>query len=920
MNDRYQILSTVSFGGNGMIQQAWDKLKNRDVAIKRLMAPGVNPDVLMREARSLYALRHPHIITIHEYTSDEKGPFMVMEWIKGETLAQRIKKETLKEAEFKTLVTQTLEAMDAAHAAGLIHRDLKPENIMLPWSGDGKFDTKIIDFGLAQVVPPGGMQQSSMHGSIHFMAPEQFGHGHIDARTDLYALGVIYYYALTGQLTFQGDETAQVITAHLYHRHVPLEELRPDLSDELCAWVDRLTQVKPEARFQSAGQALAAFRRLGNNFFIKTAGVIHSEPAAVMILEEEEMPAVVLAEEEDEPVAASPYVEEEPEPAAAAPFVEEAAPQLLSDTEPEAASEPAAESEPESEARLTPTVFDELLTEPGPDITAAPSFAPDPVIENEPELVAVASTTAPLVQAAPARDVPPTRPLKEPAPQIATQKNMPVIEQRLPKRRMGLPFIIGAFVAVLLLQFAVVSYFQYAGREGREQLLNDLSASDQPQGSDVDVRVILDFLDATVTREKAAQVLIKMSGGSYINEQLIERLNERREHPAAVRLVEILGQRSSRDAFPLILELANQNRRELRLAAVAALGRIATANDIPKLIPLIQQSQSSDHKLIEKTLVGAIEGSDDRALATQNILKSYRAATSNPETRAILFKVITRVGGGAETLDLVKEGIADPSQKLRLAAITVLSDYPTHEPLTAITERFPVEADETCRIYLLLAAKELVIKPGPSSQQVLFLHAQSLYGNAKGTDEKQYVLNVFSRIIAPGTAEFFEKFDDPADIELSREARQIGQSFRNQLARVTSVTPDGKATPVPVEKADMRADGTVTLNENQKALVNWTQTDDWASWLVELPRNGTYEVALYQSHTSNQLGTYEVVMAGQTLLTAVVKTEGPEDFKGFVVGNITVTEPGIYRMLLKPKTLPASGDLFSVQRLAIKAQ
>ena len=834
MNDRYQIISTLATGGTGSILQAWDKIQNRDVAIKRLHGDGHHQEALLREARALYALRHPGIVTIHEYGDDEEGAFLVMELIKGESLEHRLSQGPLSLPHFKILVHQTLEAIRVAHEAGIIHRDLKPENILLPWHRDGHFESKIIDFGLSQAAPLSGTQQDSMIGSIHYMAPEQFGSGHVDVRTDLYALGCIYYQALTGKLAFPGEEKIQVITAHLYPPREALSELRPDLSDELCTWVHQLLSVQPAGRPTSAAQALASFHLLGPHLQVQTANMLEPAPPSVMILEEDEVPTVIASEEEDLPEADEGI-------------------QLLS--------------------------------------------VPDEEEEEAPEAAALP-------------------PVREPYHPPATQRNItPHPGKPVAKRKLGLHFILTAFAVILGLQLAIVSYFKFAGRGEREQRFNELTSSPLPQGSDLDVKILLEFLDANATRDQAAQTLTRLTGGSYIDDLILEHLKRRLDFSAAAKIVEIIGRRRSPGAFPVVLPLAEDSRREVRLAAWNALGRITSAAELPQVLALALTTPTRDHEMVETQLVTAIENADDRPLASQHTLKAYRS-TAQGESRVLLFNVLTRVGGEG-VVDLVNEAIADPVQNVRLAAITVLSKYPTHEPLAAITTRLPQEPDPTCRVFLLLAARELVSKPGPSSQQNLFLHAQSLYNNANGSDEKSYVLNVLSRIIAPGTATFFETFRDETDPQLTREARQLGQTFRARLSRVVQVTPGKSATALPAEKADHRADGTLTLD--QDTLINWTQNDDWASWLVELPANGTYEIAIYQAHDQDQLGTYEVLLAGQALLTAVVNTGSKTDYKGFVVGSIQVDQPGIYRLQLRPKTLPPEGDLFRVQRLTMKA-
>lgn len=895
MNDRFQIISTLASNSNSTLQQAWDKLKNRDVAIKRLNVQGAQTEPLLYEARALYALRHPGIVTIHEYGADEQGAFLITEFIKGETLDHRLARGPLPLADFKALVVQTLEALDAAHTAGLIHRDLKPENIMLPWNSEGRFQVKLIDFGLSQAVPPEGAAQASMEGSVHFMAPEQFGSGHVDARTDLYAFGCVCYQALTGQLPFPGDEKTQVITAHLYPPRAPLAELRPDLSDGFCQWMDQLMSVQPLGRPASAAQALSYFHRLANHLQVKAAGVIEPEPAAVMILEEEEMPAAVVEEEPEEEASTLTPAEDE------APFLSPSITQPLEDV-------PAATA-----SSTQPLVADAAATTQPLEEETFLRPSQTQLLEGEEEpLLATASTTQPIPAAsAPQSEDPPTQRRN---PQIQAPAQPAASSRKSRKAGLSMGLILTAFVVVILGQLGLASYFKFAGREDRQHRFEELSNDAEAHGSDLDVRVLLEFLENPATQDKAVKTLARLRGGAYIDAQLRDYLDRAKGTSFGLKVVQILGQRRDTLAFDIVAPLTTDARGEVRKAAWNTLARITTAANLPKAVALIRNGNGRDREDIEKALVSAVESAADRPAATGELLKAYRGAADHAESRATLFNILARVGGEG-TLDLVKEAIADPSEKLRMAAIVVLADYPSHEPLAAITARFPEEKEDSCRTYLLLAARELVSKPGPSSQQALFLHAQSLYNHCKDTEEKLHALNVISRTISPSTADFFEDFAKNSDLDLRGEARDLAITFRNKLTQVVPVPAAEKAT-VPAAKADLRADGTLTLENG--TLTQWTNEDDWASWLVELPSNGQYEVAIYQAHASSQTGTYEVLMAGQTVLTAVVQTASDKDFKGFVVGNFDVQQPGIYRLRIRPKTIPAEDSLLQLQKLVIK--
>ncbi len=268
MNERYELLSPIAEGGLGTVFKARDRQTGREVAIKRLRADktggcGAAVDALIREARQQSVLHHTNIVAVLEAGTDEAGGHIVMELVQGETLEDRLGRAPLSDAEFDQLVRQVLAGMSAAHAAGIIHLDLKPENIMLASQPGGGMQVKILDFGLARAIgPPDGqaeIKQGSLHGSIHFMAPEQFERAEVDARTDIYALGCLFYYALTHRHPFDGDTKPQVMVAHLYHRVTALAELRPDLPAHTIRWIEWLISRQPAERPSSVAEALKAY-------------------------------------------------------------------------------------------------------------------------------------------------------------------------------------------------------------------------------------------------------------------------------------------------------------------------------------------------------------------------------------------------------------------------------------------------------------------------------------------------------------------------------------------------------------------------------------------------------------------------------------------------------------------------------------
>lgn len=267
---RYKIYEKMGAGGVGAVFRAYDSQLKRWVAIKRLLsateASSNDPDTaeLRREADTLASLRNPNIVTIFDVASDDEGLFIVMELLEGEDLADVLARGPLSYDDFKELATQTLEGLLAAHQNHILHRDIKPENIKIERLPGGRLQSKIIDFGLARAGLRGRKQTEdqagTVMGSIFYMAPEQLTREPVDARTDLYSLGCVFYEALSGKRAFDGESMNDVIDRHINHEIVPLHVVAPWVQPWLSAWVLRLMSGKPEDRPADAGQAIEEFR------------------------------------------------------------------------------------------------------------------------------------------------------------------------------------------------------------------------------------------------------------------------------------------------------------------------------------------------------------------------------------------------------------------------------------------------------------------------------------------------------------------------------------------------------------------------------------------------------------------------------------------------------------------------------------
>ena len=274
---RYEIQHLLGAGGMGEVYRALDKELGRPVALKFLHAEVAADERRMnrfiQEARAASALNHPNILTVYDIGQTEEGRrFFATEFVDGVTLRERLRRGGMKLGEALEVASQAAGALAAAHAAGIVHRDIKPENIML--RGDGY--AKVLDFGLAKLT---GRSTSSVDteaatralvntdpgavmGTVAYMSPEQARGEEVDARTDIWSLGVVLYEMLTGHLPFGGKSTSHTIVSILDDEPPPLARYLPDAPESLQELVSDALAKDPEARFQTAKQFHAKLRRL----------------------------------------------------------------------------------------------------------------------------------------------------------------------------------------------------------------------------------------------------------------------------------------------------------------------------------------------------------------------------------------------------------------------------------------------------------------------------------------------------------------------------------------------------------------------------------------------------------------------------------------------------------------------------------
>ena len=275
----YEVLSAIGAGGMGEVYKARDTRLDRTVAIKVLPAGfAADPERRHRfelEARAVSALNHPHICVLHDVGSQDGIDFLVMEYLDGQSLAQRLRKGALPHAQVLELGAQIADALASAHRRGIVHRDLKPANIMLTKSG-----VKLLDFGLAKLKPQPsaavGMASAlstqgpvtspgAVMGTVPYMAPEQLEGKETDARTDLFAFGCVLYEMLTARRAFSGNTEASVISAIMTGEPAPLSTLQPLTPPALDRLVRRCLAKDPDDRWQHAADVAEQLRGISQD-------------------------------------------------------------------------------------------------------------------------------------------------------------------------------------------------------------------------------------------------------------------------------------------------------------------------------------------------------------------------------------------------------------------------------------------------------------------------------------------------------------------------------------------------------------------------------------------------------------------------------------------------------------------------------
>ena len=284
---RYEIHSLLGAGGMGEVYLAWDTRLDRRVALKILPdAVAGDPDRMMRfaqEAKAASGLNHPNIITIYEIDQSESTSFIATEFIDGSTLRDRMRAQPITPSEVLNVAVQVAAALTAAHANGIVHRDIKPENVIIRSDGI----VKVLDFGLAKLTGQGspdcvdGDAPTRAHlktasglvmGTATYMSPEQARGQEVDARTDIFSLGVVLYELLTGRLPYGGSSIYEIMAAVLSDREAPpVSSCSSGIPAELERIVAKALRKNREERYQTAKDLLLDLQSLRQRLELEKA-------------------------------------------------------------------------------------------------------------------------------------------------------------------------------------------------------------------------------------------------------------------------------------------------------------------------------------------------------------------------------------------------------------------------------------------------------------------------------------------------------------------------------------------------------------------------------------------------------------------------------------------------------------------------
>lgn len=783
MDDRYEIRSKIGEGGVGAVYRAFDKHLNREVAIKRVIAGGAGEDredatgSMLKEAASLSSLQHPHIVTIYDSGTDQDGPYVVMELLSGRTIDEMVERGILTYEDFREVALQSQEALIAAQDLDLVHRDIKPSNLMITWLPSGRFHTKLVDFGLAKFQPMPSHQTvdhgDSVFGSIRFMAPEQFERTPLDKRTDMYSLGCVYYYCLTGKFPFDGETAPQVMTSHLQGKVIPLHELRPDLPQWLCDWVMWHMARNMDERPVDARNSLTQFL-MGENKAKEDTSSIPNIPNTIG----QQPPTVVPNSGSSGPANTTAPQPIQP-PEGHSPSIHTAAQTVQPQTAPQPrlvipsqtpAPNPNTAPVP---SPVTAPVPAQTAPQPVPGNTTGVQVTPAPQVT-----VPLAGTTPPAAKPvfvtggaatqAPAPVAPAPQPALGPTSPIQSQASGVGIGSLPSSAKKGISTPVKVMIAATLVAAIIVFAVIYSGKSAQNdkiERLNEITANFKDPdnlpteipltGEDVDL--LLNEMVSVTSREsnerigylKALQIA-KATDGSDVSLKIATFAKDvKMESSLREKLFMVVERRGDASALPPLIAFASgTDDTNSGAAALRAASKMATASNFQDLLAIITNSTNGSIKSEAVKVLGPViaKAEDPGSYATP-IIKSYNLVADDI-SRASLLRLMGSAGGD-EVADLVAESLESDNETMKIAGVLALADWPDDSQFETLLEYTKNEDTDRLRKEAFEALVDFLKKcPGIEEED------KSLYWNdvaviATGTKEQ---INVIDQMPEQGAA------------------------------------------------------------------------------------------------------------------------------------------------------------------------
>lgn len=301
--DRYEVEGRIGAGGMAEVWRGHDRVLNRTVAIKTLLPQFARDasfvDRFRREAQAAARLNHPGIVSVYDSGTDGDTPYIVMHLIEGRTLADFLESgKTLPPMQAAKIAQEVAEALAAAHAQGVVHRDIKPANIMI--TRDGK--VLVMDFGIARLIsgPETAPQTSAVMGTASYLSPEQAQGQSVDARTDIYSLGVVLYEMLTGRPPFTGDSPMAIAYKQVNATPEPPSSVNPEVPPELDAVVMRALSKNPANRYQTGQEFADDLERVRTGGQVLATPLLPASGEATQVISRPQ-PTSVLPPQQDQP-------------------------------------------------------------------------------------------------------------------------------------------------------------------------------------------------------------------------------------------------------------------------------------------------------------------------------------------------------------------------------------------------------------------------------------------------------------------------------------------------------------------------------------------------------------------------------------------------------------------------------------------